>query len=442
MRTSICGKVRCCSSGCEGLPAPAPGLGEAEFAGGYPLAAALLHGLIPDAILALQMVSWLSAGLALWFFNQNLRLLSPGARAESRAVFTVLGLALAPYFVRAGLTSMSDALGLALALGAMWLGLRVVYKGRALDAVAAAVLMAWAVMTRFGLVALLLPLAGGMLLMLWRRRNFRGIAGLFIAGALAFLPHFWLKNGANVSIYRDWSLLYFFQNTFSNDNGTAHYLLPNILYLLFPLCHPGFCLLLPGLLLLGKKTDVILPSKKVLLACLLCYLFLLGGFPHQNLRFLLPAYAVLLLLFFPAWDRMFAYGFYFFKRLTWAILAVTLTVQIIAVLKIMAPILARNRLEVETAEAIRPILPQNATVYAFDLDIALHSYLPDVQWKNMWIQRYDTFPEGSYILFNEPLLRPQWEGKNPILNWDDLNEQYSLQLEKELPGGWKLFLIE
>ncbi|MCC6282596.1 MAG: hypothetical protein IT262_18480, partial [Saprospiraceae bacterium] len=169
----------------QGLSAPAPGLGEAEFAGGYPLAAAVLRWLVPDAMLALQMVSWLSAGLALWFFNQNLRLLSPGARAESRAVFTVLALALAPYFVRAGLTSMSDALGLALALGAFWLGLRVLYKGRTQDAAVAVILMAWAVTTRFGLAALLAPLAVAMLLMLWRYRNLRGIVAIFVAGVLA-----------------------------------------------------------------------------------------------------------------------------------------------------------------------------------------------------------------------------------------------------------------
>ncbi len=392
------------------------------------------------------MVSWLSAGLALWFFNQNLRLLSPGARAESRAVFSVLALALAPYFVRAGLTGMSDALGLALALGAFWLGLRVVYKGRTPDAVAAAILMALAVTTRFGLAALLLPLGAAMLLMLWRYRNLNGIFGMVVAGALAFLPHFWLKQGilsdpAQHSMVQHWSLMNLFQSAFSNENGIVHYLFPNILYLLFPLCHPGFCLLLPGLLLLAKKTDIVLPSKKVLIASLACYLLLLGGLPHQNLRFLLPAYALLLLLFFPAWDRMFAYGFYFFKRLTWSILALVLAVQIFAIVKIMAPVLARNRLEVGNAKEIQTVLPPNATVYTFDLDIALRSYLPDIQWKNMWIQRYDTFPDGSFVLFNEPLLRPQWEGRNPILNWDDLNQQQRLVLKRELPGGWKLFLM-
>ncbi len=430
----------------QGVPAPAPGLGEAEFAGGYPLAAALLQWLIPDDILAIQMVSWLSAGLALWFFNQNLRLLSPGARAESRAVFTGLALALSPYFLRAGLTGMSDALGLALALGALWLGLRVVYKGRTPDAVAAAVLIAWAVTTRFALAALLAPLAGAMLLILWRQRNVLGILAMTIAGAVAFLPHFWLKNGvvihpAHHSMVQHWSLLHLFQSTFSNENGIANYLFPNIMYLLFPLCHPGFCLLLPGLLILSKKTDVILPSKKVLLACLALYLLLLGGLPHQNLRFLLPAYALLLLLFFPAWDRMFAYGFYFFKRLTWSILAAVLAVQLFASVKIMAPVLARNRLEVDIAKEMQTVLPPNATVYAFDLDIALESYLPDIQWKNMWIQQYDAFPDGSFVLFNEPLLRPQWQGRNPILNWDNLNQQKQLVLKKELPGGWKLFLM-
>lgn len=325
----------------SGLPVPPPEIGEIEFAGGYPLVAALLRRLVPDAILALQMVSGLSAGLALWFFHQNLRLLTPGARAESRAVYTGLTLALSPYFILAGLSNMSDALGLALVLGALWLGLRVVYKARAIDAVAAAVLLAWAVTTRLGVAALLLPLAGGMLLMLWRRRNWRGILGMLLAGTLGFLPYLWLKSGVithlgSHAMLQHWSPLFLFQRTFSNENGIVHYLLPNILYLLFPLCHPGFCLLLPGLLTLAKKTDLTLPSKKVLLACLLSYLFWLGGVPHQEMRYLLPAYAILLLLLFPAWDRMYAYGFYFFKRMTWLILAAVLLVQILCAVKILA----------------------------------------------------------------------------------------------------------
>jgi hypothetical protein len=426
----------------QGIAAAAPGLGEAQFSGGYPFAAALLMWIIPYPTIALQTVSLLSAALSVWFFYQCLRLLSPGAHAKSRVVFTILTLMLAPYFVRAGMSSMSDGLGLALMLGSLYRGLRVVYKGRVRDAVIAVILMGFAVTTRYAMGVLLLPLVAAMLLTLWRYRNFGGILAMLIAGILSILPHFWLKNGAAVEMDRHWSLWYFFQNTFITENGTSHYTLPNILYVFFPLAHPGFCLLLPGLLLLSKKTDIVLPSKKVLIACLVCYLLLLGGLPHQNLRFLLPAYAILLLLFFPAWDRMFAYGFYFFKRLTWSILALVLAVQIISTAYILKPTLQRAWLEHDIAWGIPLYLKLgNATVYTFDLDIALQTYYPDIHWKNMWIQRYDTFPAGSYVLFNEPLLRPQWEGKNPILNWDHMNETHLLQLVQELPGGWNLYLM-
>ena len=104
----------------HGLPAAPDGLGDAEIAGGYPLAGALLQLFGFSPIPALQVVSWLGAAAAFWFFELNLRLLSPGARAESRWVFGALGLALAPFFVRAGLTVMSDALGLAVGLGALF----------------------------------------------------------------------------------------------------------------------------------------------------------------------------------------------------------------------------------------------------------------------------------------------------------------------------------
>lgn len=84
--------------------------------------------------------------------------------------------------------------------------------------------------------------------------------------------------------------------------------------------HPGFCLLLPGLFLLFKKTDLRLSSKKVLLGLLFCSMIATGGLAQPQLADLLPAYAIGLLLLFPAWDRFFSYGFYFFPRLAWGIL--------------------------------------------------------------------------------------------------------------------------
>jgi hypothetical protein len=430
----------------NGLTTLTGGRGDAEFAAGYPLAGTLFQFLGLDAATALQVVSWLSAGLSLWCFDQCLRVLSPGARAESRWVFVGLALGLAPYFVRAGLTAMSDALGLALTLAAFANGLRVLETGRIGAAAWATFFAGLAVTTRFSLAALLAPLAAILIFYLLENKKWMLAVLTIFAGFIGILPHFLLKTGTAQnplahSLFQDWSLLNFFKATFTNASGTVGYGLPNIVYVFFPLAHPGFCLLLPGLFLLAKKTDTHLIAKRVLLACLAAYLLLLGGIPHQNLRYLLPAYAILLLLFFPAWDRMFAYGFYFFKRLTLSVIVLVFVVQIVFSARILAPTLARNRLETSVAAELCRVLPPNATLFAFDLDVALRTYLPDFQIKNLWERRYESFPPGSFILFNEPRLREQWRGRNPMLNWDLAKENYELREVRALPEGWKLYEI-
>lgn len=430
----------------HGLAATPAGIGDVEFAGGYPLAGALLRFVIPDAVLALQVVSWLSAGACMILFFKTLQQLTPGARAKSHWWYAVVLLS-APFFIRAGLTVMSDALGLALALAALWCGMRALEWGRGRDVVLAAVWTALAVSTRFSLAALLLPMVAALV---WAFRSRRRLGWLSFAGgtgALAMLPHFWLKANTlqtplSHSLVQDWSLLNFFRASFSNINGTVDYPWPNVLYILFPLAHPGFCLLLMPLFGLFKKTDLHLFSKKILLACLAAYLLLLGGIPLQNLRYLLPAWVLLLLLLFPAFDRFISYGFYFMRWLAYRILALVLSVQFVFAIKLLQPTLARQRLEVASADALRTVLPPGATLYAFDLDIALRSYLPEAKHYNLWERRYDSFAAGSFILFNETRLRAQWAGKNPMLNWETANQQRQLRPVRELPEGWTLFELE
>ncbi len=430
----------------QGLPAPPPGIGDVEFAGGYPLVGALIRFLVGDGALALQLVSWLAAALALWVFERLLALLAPGARADSRWAFAGFGLVFAPVFFRAGLTSMSDGLGLVFALSAFFFGLRLIENARGMDAVFAAVFAAGAISTRFALAGLMFPLGMAMGVFLLERKKWLWALAAIGACGVALLPHLWLKAGVTGnpfghSMLQHWSLGNFFKATFSNENGLSRYPLPNILYLLYPLAHPAFCLVLPGLFFLFKKTDLALPEKRTLLVCVLVYLIFIGGFPHQNLRFHLPVYALLLLLLFPAWDRFYSYGFIFFRRLTMGILITALSVQIFFAAKYLAPVLSRNRLENTVAAKLKQVLPPSATVFAFDLDVALRSYLPEVQFLNLWERRYEEFPAGSFVLFNEAL-RPQWQGHNPILNWDFLRENHRLEMKAELPGGWGLWEIE
>lgn len=429
----------------HGFAIAAPGMGDAEFAGGYPLVGAMLRWVLGDSVLAMQMVSWMAAAFGLWLFVRLLTLLAPGARVESRWAFAGLGLVLCPMFLRAGLTSMSDALGLLFALAAFFYGIRVFERKPLSNAIWAAAFAAMAISTRYSLAALLLPLAVSIGYFLVERKKWLALLGAVGAGVLALLPHFWLKNGGienplGHSLLQDWSVFNFFKSSFTTLSGTVSYSLPNGLYLLFPLSHPGFCLVLCGLFFLFKRTDLALPEKKILLACILVYLLLLGGLPHQNLRYLLPVYALLLLLLFPAWDRLYCYGFLFFKRLTAGLLLGALVLQLFCCVRMLAPTLARNHLEQEIATTLQSTIPPNATLYAFDLDVALRTYLPDVQFHNLWERRYAEYPVGSFVLFNEAL-RPQWQGQNPILNWDFLKANYRLQLRAEWPNGWALWEI-
>ncbi len=430
----------------QGLPIPPPTIGDSAFAGYFPLLGALLRFILGDALLALQMVSWLAAALGLWVFERLLSVLAPGARVDSRWLFALLGLGLSPVFFRAGLCSMSDGPGLALALATFFFGLRTFENRRISDVLWAAVFGALAISTRYALAALLLPLAialAGYLVFI--KKWFGLLASIGVFG-VALLPHFWHTAGVAENLFGHsshglWSVSNFFKNTFVSSSGVSlQYLLPNILFLFSPIAHPAFCIVLPGMFFLFKKTDLLLPAKKILLACIGIYLILLGGIPQQNLRQLLPAYALLLLLLFPAWDRFYCYGFIFFRRLTSWLLAGAFVLQLLCLANYLMPILSRSRLERAVGVRLKTVMPTNATLYAFDLDVAMRSYLPEVQLRSLWDRHYAEFPAGSFVLFNEAL-RPQWQDQNPILNWDDLKANYSLELKAEMPEGWSLWEI-
>ncbi|MBL7808698.1 MAG: hypothetical protein JNN28_12835 [Saprospiraceae bacterium] len=429
----------------QGLPTPAPGIGDAELAGGYPLAGALLGRMTGNVPGALQWVSMLSAALTCLVFERLLRLLSPGSRVESRWIFTGLGLSMAPLFLRAALTVMSDAFGMLLLLSVFLFGLGSLEKKNAWFLPLAVLLGAFAVSTRYALVALVLPIYIWLGWNALKENRWLVLGCSVLAGILGLWPHFWLKLGGSSiplghSLLQDWSLWHFLQSSFNTLSGQVAYTFPNALYLLFPLAHPGFLLHLPLLFLLWKKTDIMLSEKKMLLVCLLTYLLLLGGLPHQNLRYLLPVYLILLLLLFPAWDRMYCYGLIFFRKITLGLIAVTMAVQLFFCTRTLWPVLHRNHLELEIATRLQEQLPAGATLYAFDLEPAMRTYLTKVNIRSLWEQRYVTFESGAYILFKESL-RSQWEGKAPVQNWDTLRAQHQLEEKAGFAEGWVLWEI-
>lgn len=431
----------------HGARHPSATMGDYEMASGFPLAGAMMRFLIPDAQLALLTVSWLSAGLAMRFFLLCVRLLTPGAQAVGRWWIGVLFMS-APMMLWAEWVAMSDMLGLMLTLAAFYYGLVAFDDEHTASTFWAGLFGGLAVVTRYGLLGLIGPLMVFIGWQLTLRGRWRVLALLAVAVSLGIGPYFWLK--ADVlstplghSLARNWTWGHFFQFEFGEVNGVSSYTVPNIVYLFFPLFHPKFCLFLPGLFFLFKRTDLHLSVKKVILVCLVVYGILLAGLPHQNLRYLAPIWAFVLLLLFPAWDRFVCYGLYFFRRLTLSIIGVVLFVQILFTVFTLKTTVKRNQLERAIAAELSGVLPESAVIYAFDLDIALRERLkPARVWVNMWGNPIESAQKGEWVLFNEKQLSAQWEGRLPMTNWRWLNDNFQLETVRLLPEGWTLFQIE
>jgi hypothetical protein len=223
----------------------------------------LVHGTVsPDLI-----GSWAAVGGSVWLFQQLLRQLTPGAPLRSRLLYAGLLLALSPGFVQAGVSAGPDARQVFFLLAMLWCGLR------AFD--------------RPGPIAVLGALGCAVLLML---------------NSQYLLPP------------SEWSPGHFFQTHFATRQGVLRYPVPNGLYVFSIIGHPALFLGIAVLFLVFRKTDLHLSSRKIVLAGLIGYLGFVAGLPHQAARLLLPAYILLLLLLFPAWDRFICYGFYFLRE--------------------------------------------------------------------------------------------------------------------------------
>jgi hypothetical protein len=275
----------------------------------------------------LSVFSWLSAGLALWLFDLNLRLLSPGARAQSRSFYSVIFFCLAPAFFQSGGSPNPDIPVLALLLGFVWCAGKAMEGRHLRHALGAAASGSAALALQPVLWPAVVCLALGLGWSL--RRTDRG-RGWWVLVALAMVISgvvVWKVGLGAAARLQAWSPANWFA-TSAADGAAGPW--PNALFAFFPFFYPAFCLLLPLLLLLWKRTDWQRPLRRGLLTAVAAYLLFLSGLPGQRLADLLPAYILLLLSLFQSWDRLQSYGEFFLPRLTYAILAAAILVQVAA----------------------------------------------------------------------------------------------------------------
>lgn len=276
------------------------------FSGG-----ALTHGLLYILILLIS--------------ERLIAITAYGCRADSRRWFTGVFLALSPVLMISGHESVERISGVLFALFALYAAVEWWEGGSGKWILMLLLSGIYAIMNDVRLAGLLLPVTVQLSVKIASRGN--SYKSLAVVGSLFLLA--WV---ASLPVYHIQLMSWDVANlagageVTGNTGGVS-----GLLYIFYPLAHPWFCVLLPGLFLLYRKTDVVNPARRMLLAGAVCYLLLLGGLPNRELFALVPAYVILLMAVFPSWDRMYCYGLYFFRKTVWLTTGVLILIQIMIV---------------------------------------------------------------------------------------------------------------
>lgn len=395
--------------------------------------------------LTMQLISCLSLSLILITLRVLLRNLYPSADQVSLVVYLVVFGMFAPYFFRQGMVTTSDMVAGLMVTLSIYFGYKFTLKNEFKDLIYTAVAVSFGTFTRYPTILVLTPWIL-YLVFLWYT-TVRKIWHLiilcipfcFIYGYSLFNTDIALFLHHPSVIHWEWSN--YWKTTFISEEGTVHHLLPNMLFVFSPLAHPGY--MLPGVLfiyLFFKENRAKGYQWIYWTLGYLSFVFFLAGYMNQNYRHLIIIYPIVLLACFCGFEKMFQRLLEYY---TWKyILTGCMIVQCILCFRAIYPTLKRNSLERNIAHEILQYRDTiNPVLYAFDIDIALKSRGIPYTIMSLYNRSYSTFQPGAMVLFNEPKLKTQWSGMNPMNNWNRLKSQYRLIKIKDFPDQWTLFKI-
>lgn len=421
----------------QGGPAPP----EFFWPEGYPILGAVLGMVFPVGIaMLLQLISMLSASAILYFSIRLGRGLFPNLRWTGAIMFLIIGLS--PWGLRSGMLVMSDSLGVALLAAAGWWAWCYAKDQKAKYLLGAGLALGLAVSVRYPLALPgLLPMA----VVGWGARKHKDLRVVIFPLAVAavvfahFSLHKEMEGGlAGHHFLSDWSPANWFRRDFAMQDGQFHYSSPNLIYALGGFWHPGLVGLGLVAIPLGIWWKVFVRDRRllVLAGSMLVYLLFLAGIPFQNPRFLLPMLPFAGLLYLPVLARL---ADFLGKQWKYAAGLATVVVHLGLTGYTSVKLLKMNQSERHIAEALAQ--HQGKTLYTFGMDGAVKAYQPEIKVVNLWDAPLQSARVGELVLFNEGAFREQWKGKNPMINWDFLNQNYNLHRVKSFAEGWNLYEI-
>ncbi|WP_420571738.1 ArnT family glycosyltransferase [Kordia sp.] len=398
-------------------------------------------GFFLGSALALQLISCLSFSIACIYILKTIRLLYPNA--QSRFFYVLIFGIFCPFLLKMGFIVMSDALALLFVVLSFYFFFKSYYKNTSLAPIF--IFATCALMTRYASLFITFPIIAYSLYLVCKRKKFLQLIAASVLSILVSIPFLifqWnaLFEATTNPFLQTWSIANYFKSSFTTGDGTTSYLFPNLVYTLYLFFHPGFIFLgsILSLIILKNYKSLFTFHQKTLLICSGLYILFLAGIPFQNPRVLGLVFPCILIGLFPAFVQLIQLKH--IKQLVISIGIFFIALQMFFFSMTFKLIFERAIIEKELTNMIKPY--EGNTLYSFDVDLAMQGRGLDFDYKNMFLERYKNFQTNDLILFDPARYEKQWKDKNPMLNWEFIEQNYQLKILETHPKGWKLYQIE
>jgi len=401
----------------------------------YPIFGMVVNFIFNDLTWSMQLVSLLSWTLTLLFSYQLITSLYTPKNKWTPLLYVLFFIGFSPYFLRLGVSGMSDALCTLFVVFTFLFSL----KKELLKYVHFVFLFAaLAVFTRYGAVMLIIPPVFVTFYKIVKNKKYIQALFSISLAALVTVPFLVLQGFSptetvSSSVISDWSFGNMFSTHFTSNEGSFEYPFPNIIYSLYAFFHPAFFFIGIGLIVTSAYFKI--KINKLILGSVLVYCLLIAGIHFQNKRFLILCLPLVVILLFPAYEKLMS-----LKLLQKYKVLLLTTFGITSIILSGYSFHKLNTIHQEEMRLIKLLEPyQEHSVYTFDIDIAMQGKNLQFQYHNLWLTKDIAPKSGDLILLNYDKWSTQWEGHQLMDNCNYIFENPQLKLLKDLENGWLLY---
>lgn len=164
-------------------------------------------------------------------------------------------------------------------------------------------------------------------------------------------------------------------------------------------------------------------------------LVFIAGFPTQDLRLLIPAFPIVLLGLYPAYELLMLQ--FKTRNLRVLVYLIAIVIQVALSFKVIYPIYNYQQEELIIANSLKKL--PTATVNTFTIDGALRTYDVPHEIVNMWGTTFPLYSNSDLILFNQIRFNALYKESDPVKNFNQLIHQNKIIRIAVYPNGWELY---